>query len=155
MSLLFRLHLTKHFIMKRLLFSVFLLCCTFLSAQNTGKITIQVDNLVPNQGILRLSLYTEEGLATNKTETSFKLEVEEKQMQVVLEDILQGVYAVVCYQDLNKNNKLDFGPMGIPEEPFGFSNNPMLMSYPTFEQIKFETTDPETFLKIEMASTSY
>ena len=35
-----------------------------------------------------------------------------------------SAYAIIVFQDLNKNEKLDKGWFGIPKEPYGFSNNP-------------------------------
>ena len=34
-----------------------------------------------------------------------------------------GKYALSCFHDLNGNGKLDTNWMGIPNEPYGFSNN--------------------------------
>jgi len=45
--------------------------------------------------------------------------------QVELKSVLPGVYALRIFQDLNGNGKLDTGWMGIPSEPYGFSNNAM------------------------------
>jgi uncharacterized protein (DUF2141 family) len=40
-------------------------------------------------------------------------------------DLEAGRYALRIFQDLNGNGKLDTGWMGIPSEPYGFSNNAM------------------------------
>ena len=34
-----------------------------------------------------------------------------------------GTYAVIVYQDLNLNGQIDMTRIGIPTEPYGFSNN--------------------------------
>lgn len=34
-----------------------------------------------------------------------------------------GKYAVSCFHDVNGNGKLDTNLVGIPSEPYGFSNN--------------------------------
>ena len=38
-------------------------------------------------------------------------------------DLPYGRYAIMVYQDLNGNHKLDKNLLGIPSEPFAFSNN--------------------------------
>jgi uncharacterized protein (DUF2141 family) len=38
-------------------------------------------------------------------------------------DLPYGEYAIMLFQDMNGNMKLDKGFMGIPSEPFAFSNN--------------------------------
>jgi len=44
-------------------------------------------------------------------------------VNVSFPDIPYGKYAIMIYQDLNGNKKLDKGFLGIPKEPFAFSNN--------------------------------
>jgi len=41
------------------------------------------------------------------------------------------------FQNLNENAKMDFNGQ-MPAEPFGFSNTPMLMGPPSFNQCVFE-----------------
>jgi uncharacterized protein (DUF2141 family) len=45
-----------------------------------------------------------------------------------------GYYAILVFQDLNNNHKLDKNILGIPKEPIGFSNN----FRPRFRGPKFE-----------------
>lgn len=54
---------------------------------------------------------------------------------VVLKDLPAGPLAITLFQDANANGRLDMNAMGIPTEPYGFSNNAS-GSYgpPTFEQ---------------------
>ena len=40
-----------------------------------------------------------------------------------LGDLPAGEYALASYHDLNNNGKLDKNLLGIPTEPYGFSNN--------------------------------
>lgn len=44
-----------------------------------------------------------------------------------------GRYAVICYQDLNGNERLDFGTFGLPAEPYGLSNDVGRFAPPSFE----------------------
>lgn len=52
-------------------------------------------------------------------------------------------YVVSLFQDMNMNGKLDtrglFG-IQVPEEPFGFSQNPALLGAPTYEKCKITPT---------------
>jgi uncharacterized protein (DUF2141 family) len=34
-----------------------------------------------------------------------------------------GSYGAMVYQDLNMDGKMNFSPVGMPLEPYGFSNN--------------------------------
>lgn len=50
-----------------------------------------------------------------------------------------GTYGIAVFQDLNENEELDTNLFGAPNEPFGFSNNPVIkFSAPKFEEFKFE-----------------
>lgn len=47
-------------------------------------------------------------------------------------------HAIALYHDLNNNGKLDRNLMGIPKEPYAFSNNPTSKwQAPTFAEISF------------------
>lgn len=47
-------------------------------------------------------------------------------------------YAIALFHDLNDNGKLDRNLMGIPKEPYAFSNNPSSKwQAPTFTEISF------------------
>jgi uncharacterized protein (DUF2141 family) len=43
--------------------------------------------------------------------------------EVVLTNLDPGQYAIVLFHDENGNGKLDTNALGIPTEPYGFSNN--------------------------------
>lgn len=55
--------------------------------------------------------------------------------------LTSGQYAVAAYHDINDNQKLDKNFLGIPIEPFGFSNNPTIIGKPSFKQCCFQVTD--------------
>ena len=54
-----------------------------------------------------------------------------------------GEYAFTLFVDFNGNKKIDKNFLGIPKEPYGFSNNVIgNMSAPTFDQAKFLISGP-------------
>jgi uncharacterized protein (DUF2141 family) len=62
-----------------------------------------------------------------------------------------GKYAVVVLHDENKNEKLDRNFLGIPDEGFGFSNNPrVFMTAPSFAQATVAVTCPVTTIGVKM-----
>lgn len=59
--------------------------------------------------------------------------------RVVLKNLPKGAVALSIYQDVNANGKLDQGQMGIPLEPYGFTNDAVgNFGPPTFEQCAIE-----------------
>jgi uncharacterized protein (DUF2141 family) len=65
------------------------------------------------------------------------VETEDSQ-QVIICDVEAGEYAVSIFQDENSNGELDSNFIGIPKEPYGFSNNLKKMRPPSFEEALFE-----------------
>lgn len=56
--------------------------------------------------------------------------------------IPKGKYAVTIFKDENGDTELNTNFMGIPNEPFGFSNNPkMMFGPPNFEEASFDFTE--------------
>lgn len=56
-------------------------------------------------------------------------------VRVVLKDLPEGTVAFSVMHDLNGNGRLDRNPMGMPTEPYGFSNNAAgMFGPPKFEQ---------------------
>jgi uncharacterized protein (DUF2141 family) len=47
---------------------------------------------------------------------------EDTHLTVHFRDLPPGKYAAVAFQDFNGNGKLDKNFLGIPKEPYGFSN---------------------------------
>lgn len=56
-------------------------------------------------------------------------------VSVVLKGLPEGPLALSLFQDANANGRLDMNPMGMPVEPYGFSNNAVgHFGPPKFEQ---------------------
>ncbi len=68
-----------------------------------------------------------------------------------IEGLASGTYALVVFEDLNKNGILDQNKLGIPQEPFGFSKAKLgLFGPPSFRKASFnfpEESEVEVVLK--------
>ncbi len=69
---------------------------------------------------------------------------------VSFEGLKPGTYAVMIMHDENSNGKLDSNMLGIPKEGYGFSNNPRVMRKPTFDEAKFEVSDADQSIGIDL-----
>lgn len=59
-------------------------------------------------------------------------------ISVSFKDLPEGEYAVSLFVDQNSNKKMDTNPIGIPIEPYAFSNDAAgTFGPPSFEQAKF------------------
>lgn len=121
------------------------LIATFSFAQNKYSVTVVVKGIQLRQGKVYASITNDAnsfprggGIKSVIAEVTPEGEVTLK-----FENILEGRYAIVLYQDLNDNKQLDMnGEM--PAEPFGFSNVTMLMGPPNFEQCAFDLNENKT-----------
>lgn len=58
-------------------------------------------------------------------------------LQVRFDGLKAGRYGVMVLHDKDGNRKFDIGPLGIPRDDYGFSNNPVLFARPGFDRIAF------------------
>lgn len=101
------------------------------------KIEVVVTNVEEIKGNMMVAVYNSEGDFMKKHYDVKKAKITGKDVVVVFENVKPGDYAITLFQDKNENLKLDTNVIGMPKEPYGFSNNVMgNMGPPTFEQAK-------------------
>ncbi len=123
-----------------------------VTAKTDGAtLTVSISNINSPKGKVYFSLFNSKETFTNKNPFQSKIsEVDKGQTSVSFTNIPKGTYAVMCFQDTNGNLKMDFDQYFIPIEAYGVSNNPTLYGPPQFEQVAFEVTDENHFIKIEL-----
>lgn len=97
-----------------------------LNAQDkTGVLQVVVTGLQNNQGMVRIALSNSKENYDSRKEAYRGLEVpiQNQKATARFKNIPHGTYAIKLYHDANNNGKLDRNFMGIPKEPYGFSNN--------------------------------
>jgi uncharacterized protein (DUF2141 family) len=105
-----------------------------------ATLTIHVGNILPAGGTLRLGVYTAALYPDDdsKPVASADVPAVSPETVVTLHNIPPGVYAIQAFQDLNSNNKMDTTWLGLPLEPFGFSQDAKpFLSKPGFDAVKF------------------
>ncbi len=126
-----------------LLFVLTLTRLLLFSAPENPKLTVDIQNVKTAKGSVFVAIYRPcEGFPLDcKPINSQRLTAKDGslQMQFTLEP---GDYAVAIYHDVNDNGKMDKNIIGIPKEPYGFSNNfrPRL-SPPKFSDCKIVVGD--------------
>jgi len=119
-----------------------------LGAQHQVEVTIK--NVQELKGTIRVSLF-------NNDQDFLKKPVEGKSVTAaasgatVVFNVKPGTYAVSVIHDVNDNKELDKGFMGIPQEPYGFSNDARgKFGPPSYESSKFAVTgDVKISIKVE------
>lgn len=115
------------------------LCMLFATLSvSAQKLTITVKNITEHVGTLKIGVYDEEGYMKT-TLAAAEVQANKDEVTVTVNLPRAGKYAVAVYQDKNGNNKLDSNFLGIPNEPFGFSNlNSYPMGSPKFKKAAFD-----------------
>lgn len=87
------------------------------------EITLKMENLKPQKSVVFVAIF--QNSDTFLGEKRFKsVKIDNPGETSVSKKILlpQGTYGIAVFQDLNENEKLDKNFIGIPNEPYCFSN---------------------------------
>ena len=72
-------------------------------------------------------------------------------VHMLLTDLPPGDYAISLFHDQNSNGKLDKNPIGMPIEPYGFSNDAAgAYGPPTFQQSLTHLADTGSVVKVSL-----
>ena len=131
-----------------LLFAIFF-SVTALCAQS-HRLTLDVVGMKEKKGNLLISVYDSAEDYLKKPVKTLTTPVDALTKRVVLE-LESGTYAVVIYQDLNSNGKVDRNFFRLPTEPCGFSRDARpKMGPPRYKPASFSLNeDTEIRIKIK------
>jgi uncharacterized protein (DUF2141 family) len=120
-------------------------------AQN---LKINIENIVTSGGSIYISVYdrSEAFMDVAKALDKRVIAVKAKgSVSLNLTGLKAGDYAISCYHDLNDNGKLDSNFLGIPTEPYAFSNNtrPKFRA-PNWEEARFAYTGGDAMVNLRL-----
>lgn len=72
-------------------------------------------------------------------------------MSFTFENVPVGMYAVAAYHDINMNERMDSNFIGLPREPYGFSNDVGRRAPPSFSMAQVPVTAPATTIDVRLA----
>ena len=115
------------------------------AAPATETVTVVVSALASTSSVVKLNFYNAPDKFLKDGQMAIRMVVrpDGKSTLSIPVALAPGKWAVALSQDLNNNDKLDKNFLGIPTEPFAFSNNvkPRLAA-PRFEECKFTVAGP-------------
>lgn len=140
--------------MKAKLFFILFISSSFLSViaqeKETISLTIEVSATKYNKGSILIALYDHEENYMKTTYKSSKAKVKNGKATIEFLNLEKGEYAFSLFHDINDNKKLDSNFLGIPKEPYAFSNNKKgNFGPPKFEAVKFAVSHSK-HLKINL-----
>lgn len=120
-----------------------LLCLSLLTGSVTNEnpqLTIEIQNIEVLTGNIRIGIFntSEKFLKQGFTFKNYLMPANDTVVSIIINDLPEGEYAFLLYHDKNSDGKMNQNFIGIPKEPFAFSNNfKPKFAKPTFEECKF------------------
>jgi uncharacterized protein (DUF2141 family) len=116
--------------MTAVLFLLPLLLCTAAGQRDVaqessprGTLTITLLGLGHDKGSAMVALTTAKSfLASTGSVRAESVMIRDRKAVAIFRDVPYGSYAIQAYHDQNGNKRLDTNALGIPTEPYGFSN---------------------------------
>lgn len=110
------------------------------TAVRADTFTVVIENIEANEGTIMLQVMAGEGEFAGESQpvASFMQRAREGELVFTTSGLPRGEYAVRVMHDRNDNGKLDSNFVGMPTEPWAFSNNATgSFGPPGWEQVKF------------------
>jgi uncharacterized protein (DUF2141 family) len=100
-----------------------------------ADLTVEVAGLKDAKGKVLIAVYDRADNFLKQPVRTAAIDAQQGKVRVVIANLPSGDYALGVFQDRNGNGKLDTNPVGMPIEPYGFSNDAMgSFGPPSFEQ---------------------
>lgn len=118
----------------------------------TASITLNVKGLTEAKGAMSVALFDseEDYDSKDKYTVAGDYPVDSIVFVYTFTDLPSGTYAVKVYHDIDGNGEMKKNWIGIPKEPFGFSNDAKgKMGPPSFENASFKVNS-DTEIEINL-----
>lgn len=127
--------------MKRFFLLLVVIMAAICAIMGQNTLTVNITDLDYGKGKVMIALYNSPiDFLTHKAIAGDIIKVKDDPTKATFDNLPEGKYGLVFFQDLNDNLILDINENGIPTEKYGFSNNmdpAKLMRAPNFEECSF------------------
>ena len=137
----------------RLLARLFAAAAIFLCGVSAAAtLTVHVGNVTQPKGNIRIAVYdSETWLDTERWVAAKRIPAETGPDVAATFELPSGTYAVAVLHDVNGNEKMDYGLIRLPKEPYGFSNGVVpRFGPPAFEDSAFVVADEDLHIAIDL-----
>jgi uncharacterized protein (DUF2141 family) len=112
---------------------------TLMTPAYAADLTVEIKGLASANGKVLIALYDKADGWMQKGLKTAGAPAQKDGVTYEFKDLPMGDYAISIHHDENGNGKFDTNLVGMPIEPYGFSNDAMgNFGPPTFEQAKFK-----------------
>ena len=117
-----------------------------------GILYVEITGIQSTEGVIYVALWEDpENWLKAEPLLGHEIPADAKAKQVAIRDLEPGVYALSVIHDENHNQEFDANFLGIPIEPFGFSNNVRKRFGPvSYEAASFTIEKDPVYHKIEV-----
>jgi len=117
----------------------FLIIANFLPHESP-KLTINIGNIRKTEGQIRIGVFntSKDFLKREAAIKHYYIKVDSTTESIKIVDLPKGEYAFSMFHDKNSDDEFNRNFLGIPKEPYGFSNNVKpKFSAPSYKSCKF------------------
>ncbi len=88
---------------------------------SAAQLNITLSNVESDTGNMQIALYNSETTFGKEPTRALSIPATAGEMTISVDDLPEGDYSIMLYQDVNQNNELDTNLFGLPTEPWGAS----------------------------------
>ena len=139
----------------RYILAVMLAGSAVMAGCRAGEILVHVDHVSPKGGIVSAALFDRADYHHNNHPlASRNVPARFPSTTFTFRHVRPGFYAIKMFQDIHRNGKFDTDVLGLPLEPYGFSNNATpFLSEPGFNATRFRVGRGQTVITIRLSGT--
>lgn len=134
--------------------TIAVLICLFSTSVKAADVTVTFTGIASTQGAVRAALHDgAEGFPRERKMVMGKFTAASSPngVTLVFEGVAPGRYAITAFHDEDGDEALSTNLLGLPNEPFGFSNDARgSFGPPSFDDAAFEVADEDLSLKISL-----
>jgi uncharacterized protein (DUF2141 family) len=119
----------------------FVLFAASAPVANAAELTVTVKEVRNASGLVRIAVYDNAASFLKRPLAKVVQEAPASagEVRFVVRDLPAGKYAVGSFHDENNTGKVEFGPLGVPLQGYGFSNDALSTEGPpSFAQAAFD-----------------
>lgn len=123
-----------------------------LYAQSDPVLIVKVSNVKEIKGYMMIAVYdSAEKFLSKELVIGARVGVDEEVITHQFENLPYGNYAISVYHDVDSDGELATNFMGLPKEPYGFSNEGVnMLGVPSFKRAVFAYDQPKQEINIEL-----